>query len=31
MFRAGSNPDLKTQKADTFTVGVDLTPTFILT
>ncbi len=29
MFRAGSNPDLKTQKADTFTVGVDLTPTFI--
>lgn len=29
MFRAGSNPDLKTQKADTFTLGVDLTPTFI--
>ena len=29
MFRAGSNPDLKTQKADTFTLGVDLTPTFV--
>ncbi|MET0310140.1 MAG: TonB-dependent receptor [Sphingomonas sp.] len=29
MFRAGANPDLKTQKADTFTIGVDLTPTFI--
>lgn len=29
MFRAGSNPDLNTQKADTFTFGVDLTPTFI--
>ncbi len=29
MFRAGANPDLKTQKADTFTVGVDVTPTFI--
>jgi len=29
MFRAGSNPDLKTQKADTFTVGIDLTPTFV--
>ncbi|WEK00153.1 MAG: TonB-dependent receptor [Candidatus Sphingomonas phytovorans] len=29
MFRAGANPDLKTQKADTFTVGVDFTPTFI--
>lgn len=29
MFRAGANPDLKTQNADTFTVGVDLTPTFI--
>ena len=28
MFRAGSNPDLKTQKADTFTLGADLTPTF---
>lgn len=29
MFRAGANPDLKTQKADTFTIGVDLTPAFI--
>ncbi|HZF45121.1 MAG TPA: TonB-dependent receptor, partial [Sphingomonadaceae bacterium] len=29
MFRAGANPDLKTQKADTFTLGLDLTPTFI--
>lgn len=29
MFRAGANPDLKTQNADTFTVGVDLTPAFI--
>ncbi|MGK6319464.1 TonB-dependent receptor plug domain-containing protein [Sphingomonas sp. DT-204] len=29
MFRAGANPDLKTQNADTFTLGVDLTPTFI--
>lgn len=29
MFRAGANPDLKTQKADTFTIGVDLTPVFI--
>lgn len=29
MFRAGANPDLKTQSADTFTVGIDLTPVFI--
>ncbi|WP_213981186.1 TonB-dependent receptor [Sphingomonas sp. dw_22] len=29
MFRAGSNPDLKTQNADSFTFGVDLTPSFI--
>lgn len=29
MYRAGANPDLKTQKADTFTVGLDLTPTAI--
>lgn len=29
MFRAGANPDLKTQKADTFTIGIDLTPTFV--
>lgn len=29
MFRAGSNPNLKTQKADTFTLGVDFTPTFV--
>lgn len=29
MFRAGANPDLRTQKADTFTVGIDLTPAFI--
>lgn len=29
MFRAGANPDLQTQNADTFTLGVDLTPTFI--
>ena len=28
LFRAGANPDLKTQNADTFTLGVDLTPTF---
>lgn len=29
MFRAGANPDLKTQNADTFTAGIDLTPAFI--
>jgi len=29
MFRSGANPDLKTQKADTFTAGLDLTPTFV--
>lgn len=29
MFRAGANPDLQTQNADTFTLGVDLTPTFL--
>jgi len=29
MFRAGSNPDLKTQNANTFTVGMDLTPSFL--
>ncbi|WP_447726147.1 TonB-dependent receptor plug domain-containing protein [Sphingomonas koreensis] len=29
MFRAGANPDLKTQNADTFTLGIDLTPAFI--
>lgn len=29
MFRAGANPDLQTQDADTVTLGVDLTPTFI--
>jgi len=29
MFRAGANPDLNTQKADTFTVGFDLTPGFL--
>ncbi|WP_343520152.1 TonB-dependent receptor [Sphingomonas sp.] len=29
MFRAGANPDLKTQNADTFTLGVDLTPAFV--
>ncbi|MCW2336042.1 hypothetical protein M2337_000275 [Sphingobium sp. B2D3A] len=29
MFRAGANPDLKTQKADTFTFGLDLTTAFI--
>lgn len=28
MFRAGANPDLQTQNADTFTLGMDLTPTF---
>ncbi len=29
IYRAGANPDLDTQQADTFTMGVDLTPTFI--
>lgn len=29
MYRAGANPDLKTQNADTFTAGIDLTPAFI--
>ncbi len=29
MFRAGANPDLRTQNADTITLGIDLTPTFI--
>jgi len=29
MFRAGANPDLKTQNADTLTLGFDFTPTFI--
>lgn len=29
MYRAGANPDLKTQNADTFTVGIDLTPEFM--
>ncbi|MCW2413466.1 MULTISPECIES: TonB-dependent receptor plug domain-containing protein [unclassified Sphingobium] len=29
MYRSGANPDLKTQKADTFTAGLDLTPTMI--
>lgn len=29
MYRAGANPNLKTQKADTFTIGVDFTPTFV--
>lgn len=29
MYRAGSNPNLKTQKADSFTAGMDLTPSFI--
>ena len=29
MFRSGANPDLKTQKADTSTVGIDLTPAAI--
>lgn len=28
MYRAGANPDLKTQNADTFTAGIDLTPEF---
>ncbi len=29
MFRAGANPDLKTQNADTVTLGMDLTPAFV--
>lgn len=29
MFRSGANPDLKTQKADTFTAGIDLTPSAV--
>lgn len=29
MYRAGSNPNLKTQNADSFTAGMDLTPSFI--
>lgn len=29
IYRAGANPDLNTQQADTFTAGVDLTPTFL--
>lgn len=29
MYRAGANPALKTQNADTFTIGADLTPAFI--
>jgi|GEM_PF-830997 len=29
MYRAGANPDLKTQNADTFTIGADFTPVFI--
>lgn len=28
MYRAGANPELKTQNADTLTLGVDYTPTF---
>lgn len=28
MFRAGANPELKTQNADSFTLGMDLTPAF---
>ena len=28
MFRAGANPELETQNADTFTVGADFTPRF---
>ncbi|MGV3482619.1 MAG: TonB-dependent receptor plug domain-containing protein [Sphingobium sp.] len=28
MFRAGANPDLKTQNAETFTLGMDLAPAF---
>ena len=28
MYRSGANPDLKTQNADTLTLGVDFTPTF---
>jgi iron complex outermembrane receptor protein len=29
MYRAGANPDLKTQNADTLTLGVDFTPTSV--
>jgi len=29
MYRSGANPGLKTQNADTFTLGVDLTPAFV--
>ncbi|WGM45879.1 Vitamin B12 transporter BtuB [Brevundimonas sp. NIBR10] len=29
MYRAGANPDLKTQNAETFTLGFDLTPSFL--
>ncbi|MEN3749910.1 TonB-dependent receptor [Sphingomonas sp. HF-S3] len=29
MFRSGANPDLRTQKADTVTAGIDLTPVMI--
>ncbi len=29
IYRAGANPDLDTQQADTFTAGVDLTPAFL--
>ncbi|MBB5984364.1 TonB-dependent receptor plug domain-containing protein [Sphingobium lignivorans] len=29
IYRAGANPGLETQKADTFTAGIDLTPAFI--
>lgn len=29
IYRAGANPDLGTQQADTFTAGVDLTPQFL--
>ncbi len=29
MYRAGSNPDLDTQEADTFTAGLDFTPEFL--
>lgn len=29
MYRAGANPDLKTQDADTFTVGFDYSPQFL--
>lgn len=29
MYRAGANPDLKTQNADTLTLGFDFTPAFV--